>query len=68
MNSWSLPSSHLLCMALVAYSEENLCWLFLECGRVCERRNPRVHLVKIELKICSRRTDVSGIGVSLRRE
>ena len=40
--------------ALVAGSEEKLCRLVNEFGRVCERRNLRVNVVKNKVMRCSR--------------
>ena len=40
--------------ALVADSEEKLCRLVSECGRVCERRKLRVNIGKSKVMRCSR--------------
>ena len=40
--------------ALVAVSEQKLCRLVTECGRVCERRKLRVNVGKRKVMRCSR--------------
>ena len=54
--------------ALVADSEEKLCRLVSEFGRVCERRKLRVNVGKSKVMRCSRDGGASRIGVRLNGE
>jgi hypothetical protein len=54
--------------ALVADSEEKLCRLVSEFGRVCERRKLRVNVGKSKVMRCSRTVDASKISVTLNGE
>ena len=51
--------------ALVADSEENLCGLVSEFGRVCERRKWRVNIDKSKIMRCSRYGSVGLMHVTL---
>ena len=54
--------------ALVADSEEKLCRLVSECGRVCERRKLRVNVGKSKVMRCSRHGKGDRMHVILNRE
>ena len=53
--------------ALVAYSEEKLCRLVSEFGRVCERRKLRVNVGKIKVIRCSTYGNGGRMHVILNR-
>ena len=54
--------------ALVADSEENLCRLVSEFGRVCERRKLRVNVGKSKVMRCSRYGNGDRMHVILNSE
>ena len=54
--------------ALVAESEEKLCRLVSEFGRVCEMRKLRVNVGRSKEMRCSRDVDASRISVRLNGE
>ena len=54
--------------ALVADSEEKLCRLVTEFGRVCERRKLRVNINKSKVMSCVRNGNVGGMNVKLNGE
>ena len=54
--------------ALVADSEEKLCRLVSECGRVCKRRKSRVNVGKSKVITCSRYGNVDRMHVILNGE
>ena len=54
--------------ALVADSEEKLCRLVTEFGRVCERRKLRVNVNKSKVMKCARNGNVGGMNVRLNGE
>ena len=54
--------------ALVAFSEEKLCRLVSEFGRVCERRKPGVNVGKSKVMTCSRYDNGGRMHVILKGE
>ena len=54
--------------ALVADSEEKLCRLVSEFGRICERRKLRVNVGKSKVIRCSRYSDEARMRVILNGE
>ena len=54
--------------ALVADSEEKLCILLIEFGRVCERRKLRVNIGNLKVMRCSRCGNGGRVHVRLNGE
>ena len=54
--------------SLMADSEEKLCRLVVEIGRVCYRRKQRVNVGRSKELRCSRNDDASRISVLLKGE